>query len=134
MPHSTSPVARSLAVVLRTMDAVHNALEAELASDDCVFVAGIDVAAGGNFCGLIPQRRLGQLAARHEWRRHADPVSLATMSTSVKVHRCCADTYVHLAGTDVRRRELIDPHHLGRAVRLTDGGPHVNGPLSSVLL
>ncbi len=36
----------------RTMDAVSEALHAELASDDTVFVAGIDVAAGGNVFGL----------------------------------------------------------------------------------
>ena len=36
----------------RTMDAIHAALEAELADDDRVFVAGIDVAAGGNVFGL----------------------------------------------------------------------------------
>ena len=38
--------------VFRVMDAVHDALEAELASDERVFVAGIDVAAGGNVFGL----------------------------------------------------------------------------------
>ena len=37
---------------LRTMDAVHDALAAELAADDRVFVAGIDVGAGGNVFGL----------------------------------------------------------------------------------
>jgi 2-oxoisovalerate dehydrogenase E1 component len=36
----------------RTMDAIRSALEAELASDDRVFVAGIDVGAGGNVFGL----------------------------------------------------------------------------------
>ncbi len=36
----------------RTMDAVRNALERELASDDRVFLAGIDVGAGGNVFGL----------------------------------------------------------------------------------
>jgi 2-oxoisovalerate dehydrogenase E1 component len=36
----------------RTMDAVHDALETELAADERVFVAGIDVAAGGNVFGL----------------------------------------------------------------------------------
>ena len=36
----------------RTMDAVRTALEAELAADDRVFVAGIDVGAGGNVFGL----------------------------------------------------------------------------------
>jgi 2-oxoisovalerate dehydrogenase E1 component len=36
----------------RTMDAVRSALEAELADDDRVFVAGIDVGAGGNVFGL----------------------------------------------------------------------------------
>jgi 2-oxoisovalerate dehydrogenase E1 component len=38
--------------VFRTMDAIRAALEAELAADDRVFVAGIDVAAGGNVFGL----------------------------------------------------------------------------------
>ncbi len=36
----------------RTMDAIRTALEAELAVDERVFVAGIDVAAGGNVFGL----------------------------------------------------------------------------------
>jgi 2-oxoisovalerate dehydrogenase E1 component len=41
------------APTFRTMDAIHSALEAELASDDRVFVAGIDVGAGGNVFGLM---------------------------------------------------------------------------------
>ena len=40
------------APVFRTMDAIRSALEAELAADERVFVAGIDVAAGGNVFGL----------------------------------------------------------------------------------
>ncbi len=40
------------APVFRTMDAVRSALEAELARDERVFVAGIDVGAGGNVFGL----------------------------------------------------------------------------------
>ncbi len=40
------------APTFRTMDAVRAALEAELESDDRVFVAGIDVGAGGNVFGL----------------------------------------------------------------------------------
>jgi 2-oxoisovalerate dehydrogenase E1 component len=40
------------APVFRTMDAIRSALEAELAADDRVFVAGIDVGAGGNVFGL----------------------------------------------------------------------------------
>jgi 2-oxoisovalerate dehydrogenase E1 component len=40
------------APVFRTMDAIRAALEAELADDDRVLVAGIDVAAGGNVFGL----------------------------------------------------------------------------------
>jgi 2-oxoisovalerate dehydrogenase E1 component len=40
------------APVFRTMDAIRAALEAELADDDRVFVAGIDVGAGGNVFGL----------------------------------------------------------------------------------
>ncbi|MGD0880188.1 MAG: dehydrogenase E1 component subunit alpha/beta [Acidimicrobiales bacterium] len=40
------------APVFRMMDAVHDALAAELAGDDRVFVAGIDVGEGGNVFGL----------------------------------------------------------------------------------
>jgi 2-oxoisovalerate dehydrogenase E1 component len=40
------------APAFRTMDAIRAALEAELAGDDRVFVAGIDVGAGGNVFGL----------------------------------------------------------------------------------
>ena len=40
------------AEVFRMMDAVHDALEIELASDERVFVAGIDVGDGGNVFGL----------------------------------------------------------------------------------
>jgi 2-oxoisovalerate dehydrogenase E1 component len=36
----------------RTMDAIKSALEAELAADDRVFLAGIDIGAGGNVFGL----------------------------------------------------------------------------------
>jgi 2-oxoisovalerate dehydrogenase E1 component len=38
--------------IFRTMDAVHDALEAELTADERVFVAGIDVGVGGNVFGL----------------------------------------------------------------------------------
>ena len=41
------------APVFRMMDAVHDALEAELAGDDRVFMAGIDVGEGGNVFGLM---------------------------------------------------------------------------------
>ncbi len=40
------------APVFRTMDAIRSALETELTHDDRVFVAGIDVGAGGNVFGL----------------------------------------------------------------------------------
>lgn len=40
------------APVFRTMDAIRAALEVELTNDDRVFVAGIDVGAGGNVFGL----------------------------------------------------------------------------------
>jgi len=40
------------APIFRTMDAIHDALEAELTADERVLVAGIDVAAGGNVFGL----------------------------------------------------------------------------------
>ncbi len=45
----------------RTMDAIRAALEAELAGDERVFVAGIDVGAGGNVFGLTRglQERFG---------------------------------------------------------------------------
>ena len=46
------PPPRDDAPLYRTMDAIHAALEAELASDNRVFVAGIDVGAGGNVFGL----------------------------------------------------------------------------------
>jgi 2-oxoisovalerate dehydrogenase E1 component len=39
--------------VFRTMDAIRTALEAELVADDRVFIAGIDVGAGGNVFGLM---------------------------------------------------------------------------------
>jgi len=38
--------------VYRTMDAIHRALEAELESDERVFLAGIDIGEGGNVFGL----------------------------------------------------------------------------------
>jgi 2-oxoisovalerate dehydrogenase E1 component len=41
------------AEIFRTMDAIHDALEVELTNDGSVFVAGIDVAAGGNVFGLM---------------------------------------------------------------------------------
>ena len=50
--HPEPPAPPADAPVFRTMDAIRSALEAELASDDRVFVAGIDVGAGGNVFGL----------------------------------------------------------------------------------
>jgi 2-oxoisovalerate dehydrogenase E1 component len=46
------PVPDGDAPVFRTMDAVRTALETELTTDERVFVAGIDVGAGGNVFGL----------------------------------------------------------------------------------
>ena len=51
--HAEPPPLAVDAPVFRTMDAVRTALEAELASDERVFVAGIDVGAGGNVFGLM---------------------------------------------------------------------------------
>jgi 2-oxoisovalerate dehydrogenase E1 component len=51
-PRPEPPAPPADAPVFRTMDAVRAALAAELASDERVFVAGIDVAAGGNVFGL----------------------------------------------------------------------------------
>ena len=56
--------------IFRTMDAVHDALEHELATDDTVFVAGIDVGAGGNVFGLTRG-----LAARYPGRVRDTPIS-----------------------------------------------------------
>ncbi len=49
---ATQPPPSDDAPVFRTMDAVRTALEAELAGDERVFVAGIDVGEGGNVFGL----------------------------------------------------------------------------------
>jgi 2-oxoisovalerate dehydrogenase E1 component len=51
--HPEPPALPADAPIFRTMDAIHDALELELATDDQVFVAGIDVAAGGNVFGLM---------------------------------------------------------------------------------
>jgi len=58
------------APVFRTMDAVRTGLEAELESDDRVFVAGIDVGAGGNVFGLTRG-----LAERYGHRVRDTPIS-----------------------------------------------------------
>src|SRR5439155_25639047 len=47
-PHPEPPMLDGDAPVFRTMDAIRTALEAELAADERVFIAGIDVGAGGN--------------------------------------------------------------------------------------
>lgn len=67
------PEPRSLpedAPVFRMMDAVRSALEAELAGDERVFVAGIDVGAGGNVFGLTRG-----LAERFPGRVRDTPIS-----------------------------------------------------------
>jgi 2-oxoisovalerate dehydrogenase E1 component len=58
------------AAVFRTMDAIRAALEAELARDDRVFVAGVDVGAGGNVFGLTRG-----LAERFPGRVRDTPIS-----------------------------------------------------------
>ena len=50
IPEPPAPDAE--APIFRMMDAVHDALEVELESDERVFVAGIDVGEGGNVFGL----------------------------------------------------------------------------------
>lgn len=53
-PEPPEPAALSEdAPMFRTMDAIHSALEMELSHDERVFVAGIDVAEGGNVFGLM---------------------------------------------------------------------------------
>nr|WP_250640770.1 alpha-ketoacid dehydrogenase subunit alpha/beta [Frankia sp. AiPa1] len=56
--------------VFRTMDAVHDALDHELAHDPDVLIAGIDVGAGGNVFGLTRG-----LAARYPGRVRDTPIS-----------------------------------------------------------
>ncbi|WP_033288409.1 alpha-ketoacid dehydrogenase subunit alpha/beta [Amycolatopsis jejuensis] len=56
--------------VFRTMDAVRNALDHELTSDDAVFLAGIDVGEGGNVFGLTRG-----LAAKFPGRVRDTPIS-----------------------------------------------------------
>jgi 2-oxoisovalerate dehydrogenase E1 component len=51
-PRAEPPFPADDAPVFRTMDAIRSALEIELAGDERVFVAGIDVGAGGNVFGL----------------------------------------------------------------------------------
>src|SRR3546814_18426204 len=55
------PVPAADAPVFRMMDALHEALETELAADDRVMVGGIDVGEGGTVFGLTPglPERLG---------------------------------------------------------------------------
>jgi len=50
--HPEPPMPDGDAPVFRTMDAIRAALEAELTADERVFIAGIDVGAGGNVFGL----------------------------------------------------------------------------------
>jgi 2-oxoisovalerate dehydrogenase E1 component len=50
--HPEPAAAPTGAEEFRTMDAVRGALESELAADERVFVAGVDVGAGGNVFGL----------------------------------------------------------------------------------
>jgi 2-oxoisovalerate dehydrogenase E1 component len=56
--------------VFRTMDAVHDALDHELGADPDVFVAGIDVGAGGNVFGLTRG-----LAQKYPGRVRDTPIS-----------------------------------------------------------
>jgi 2-oxoisovalerate dehydrogenase E1 component len=56
--------------IFRMMDAVHDALEIELATDPRVFVAGIDVGEGGNVFGLMRG-----LADRFKGRVRDTPIS-----------------------------------------------------------
>jgi 2-oxoisovalerate dehydrogenase E1 component len=65
--------------IFRTMDAVHEALDHELGSDPDVFIAGIDVGAGGNVFGLMRG-----LAAKYPGRVRDTPISeSAVVGTAV---------------------------------------------------
>jgi 2-oxoisovalerate dehydrogenase E1 component len=69
-PRAEPPAPDADAPVFRTMDAIRAALEAELTEDERVFVAGIDVAAGGNVFGLTRG-----LAAQFGHRVRDTPIS-----------------------------------------------------------
>jgi 2-oxoisovalerate dehydrogenase E1 component len=69
-PHPEPPPPPPDAPVFRTMDAIRTALEVELAGDERVFVAGIDVGAGGNVFGLTRG-----LAERFAGRVRDTPIS-----------------------------------------------------------
>ncbi|QRP47552.1 pyruvate dehydrogenase complex E1 component subunit beta [Amycolatopsis sp. FDAARGOS 1241] len=56
--------------IFRTMDAIRGALDHELAADDSVFLAGIDVGAGGNVFGLTRG-----LAEKYPGRVRDTPIS-----------------------------------------------------------
>jgi 2-oxoisovalerate dehydrogenase E1 component len=58
------------APVFRTMDAIRSALEIELTEDERVFIAGVDVGAGGNVFGLMRG-----LAKQFEGRVRDTPIS-----------------------------------------------------------
>jgi 2-oxoisovalerate dehydrogenase E1 component len=62
------------APVFRTMDAIRSALEIELTEDARVFIAGVDVAAGGNVFGLMRG-----LAEQFEGRVRDTPISEAAI-------------------------------------------------------
>lgn len=65
--------------IFRTMDAVHEALDYELGHDPEVFVAGIDVGAGGNVFGLTRK-----LAEKYPGRVRDTPISeSAVIGTAV---------------------------------------------------
>jgi 2-oxoisovalerate dehydrogenase E1 component len=65
--------------IFRTMDAVHDALDHELAADADVFLAGIDVGAGGNVFGLTRG-----LAEKYPGRVRDTPISeTAVVGTAV---------------------------------------------------
>jgi 2-oxoisovalerate dehydrogenase E1 component len=69
-PHPEPPPPPAEGPVFRTMDAVRAALDAELTADERVFVAGIDVGAGGNVFGLTRG-----LAERFPGRVRDTPIS-----------------------------------------------------------
>ncbi len=78
-PPVPEPVPPAGPADFKMMDAVRQALEEELASDPTVFLAGIDIAAGGNVFGLTRG-----LAQRYPGRVRDTPISeTAIMGTAV---------------------------------------------------
>ena len=66
----------------------------------------------------------GQLAARHERRRHGDLVGARDEEHVGEVDGGGADADAHLVRTDLGDRDVVHDDHLGGTVHPADGRPH----------